>query len=105
MANYDIFSGSKERQRYNFFKASPISYGRNQLYLPRTSGMIDHSYHFKPGEFPIAKGLLPNIFSAEPYNFTEMIQEQAKMNGYRIPELISLPYQGSPEALTNKTSL
>ena len=39
------------------------------------------------------------------YSSDLLVQNIAVSNGYKIPERESLPYMGTPEALTNKTSI
>jgi hypothetical protein len=39
------------------------------------------------------------------YDATSIIRDIGLRNGYKIPERISLPYLGSPEQQSNKTSI
>lgn len=95
MANYEILSTERMKQTYDLNRASPVDYDQNRMY--------------KPGEFPIMRGSLPNVFknafSRKPYCSTAMIQEEAEINGYKLPPRESLPYLGSAEDQTNKTKL
>ena len=100
MTRYESLNGNGSKQRYALPKASSIDYDRNRLF-----GNLNRKYEFKPGEFPLIRNL-PDIFkNRRPYCSATMIQEEAKIRGYELPESINLPYLGSAEGQTNKTNL